>query len=112
MLSAHSMSEFPSTVIGMKESEGNFELVQAILKEFPHFQLFVGKESMIARAVRLGATGGVSGIANICPQLICSLYKGNERQSEIEALMGILEGHPFIPATKSIWSRKKERLGA
>ncbi len=99
--------EFPNTVIGMKESEGNFELVQAILKEFPHFQLLVGNETMIADAVSLGAAGGVSGIANICPQLICSLYKGKERQSEIEAFMKILGSHHFIPATKSVLEQKK-----
>jgi 4-hydroxy-tetrahydrodipicolinate synthase len=99
--------EFPNTVIGMKESEGNFELVQAILKEFPHFQLLVGNETMIADAVCLGAAGGVSGIANICPQLICSLYKGKERQSEIEAFMRILGSHHFIPAIKSVLEQKK-----
>jgi 4-hydroxy-tetrahydrodipicolinate synthase len=100
-------TEFPSTVIGVKESEGNFELVQTVLDKFPHFQLLVGKESMIAEAVSLGATGAISGLANICPQLICSLYNGNERQSEIEALMRILKGYPFIPATKSIMEQKK-----
>jgi 4-hydroxy-tetrahydrodipicolinate synthase len=91
----------------MKESEGNFELVKAILKEFPHFQLLVGNETMIADAVSLGAAGGVSGIANICPQLICSLYKGKERQHEIEAFMGILKNQPFIPSAKSIMEQKK-----
>ncbi len=100
-------AEFPNTIIGMKESEGNFELVQAILKEFPHFQLLVGNETMIADAVSLGAVGGVSGIANICPQLICSLYKGKERQSEIEAFMKILASHHFIPATKSVLEQQK-----
>jgi 4-hydroxy-tetrahydrodipicolinate synthase len=99
--------EFPSTVIGMKESEGNLELVRAILKEFPHFQLLVGNETMIADAVSLGAVGGVSGIANICPQLICSLYKSTDRQAEIEAFMGILGSHPFISATKSVLEQQK-----
>ena len=100
-------AEFPKTIIGMKESEGNLELVRAILKEFPHFQLLVGNETMIADAVSLGAVGAVSGIANICPQLICSLYKGKERQSKIEAFMGILGSHHFISATKSILEQQK-----
>jgi 4-hydroxy-tetrahydrodipicolinate synthase len=99
--------EFPNTVIGMKESEGNFELVQAVLKEFPHFQLLVGNEAMIAEAVSLGAAGAVSGIANICPQLICSLYNGKDRQHEIEAFKKILKNYPFIPAVKSIMEQKK-----
>lgn len=99
--------EFPNTVIGMKESEGNFELVEGVLKEFPHFQLLVGNETMIADAVCLGAAGGVSGIANICPQLICSLYKGKERQSDIETLMALVKKQPFIPAAKTIMQQKK-----
>jgi 4-hydroxy-tetrahydrodipicolinate synthase len=99
--------EFPATVIGMKESEGNFELIAAILKEFPQFQLLVGNETMIADAVSLGAAGGVSGIANICPQLICSLYQSKERQPEIQAFMRILKNYPFISAAKSIMQQKK-----
>jgi 4-hydroxy-tetrahydrodipicolinate synthase len=99
--------EFPNTVIGIKESEGNFELVAAILKEFPQFQVFEGNETMIADAVSLGAAGGVSGIANICPKLICSLYQSKERQHEIEAFKGILKNYPFIPAAKSVLEQKK-----
>ncbi|HUD01603.1 MAG TPA: dihydrodipicolinate synthase family protein [Rhabdochlamydiaceae bacterium] len=99
--------EFPTTVIGMKESEGNFELTSAVLKQFPNLQLLVGSEKMIADAVSLGATGGISGIANICPQLICSLYKSKERQPEIEALSAVLKNYPFIPAIKSLLAQKK-----
>ena len=100
-------TEFPKTVIGMKESEGNFELVKAVLKEFPDFQVLVGNETMIADAVSLGAAGGVSGIANICPKLICSLYQSSARQSEIETLKQILKNYSFIPAAKSILEQKK-----
>lgn len=99
--------EFPKIVIGIKESEGNWELVKAILKEFPDFQVLVGNEAMIAEAVNLGAAGGVSGIANICPELICSLYQGGARQSEIETLRRILKDYSFIPAAKSILEQKK-----
>ena len=43
---------------------------------------------MIADAVSLGAAGGVSGIANICPKLICSLYQSKERQHGLKQLRG------------------------
>ncbi len=99
--------EFPTTVIGMKESEGNFELIQSILKQFPDFQLLVGSEKLIAAAVSLGANGGISGIASFCPKLICSLYQGNERQSEIEALSAILKNYPFVAACKTVLEQKK-----
>jgi 4-hydroxy-tetrahydrodipicolinate synthase len=109
--------EFPETVIGIKESEGNFELTQAILKQFPGFKVMVGNEKQIAPAVKLGASGGVSGIANICPQLICSLYKNGDRQSEIEGLSAALKDYFFIPAFKSVlgaqgpqWNRVRPPL--
>lgn len=100
-------TEFPTTVIGIKESEGNIELVKAVLKEFPDFQVLVGNETMIAEAVSLGAAGGVSGIANICPKLICSLYQSTARQPEIEILKEVLKDYAFIPAAKIILELKK-----
>lgn len=99
--------EFPTTVIGMKESEGNFELIQAILKEFPQFKVFVGNETMISDAVAMGAVGAICGIANICPQLVCSLIESKKRQPEIERVKSILKNYAFIPAAKALLQQKK-----
>jgi 4-hydroxy-tetrahydrodipicolinate synthase len=100
--------EFPDTVIGIKESEGNWNLTQAILKRFPGFKVFVGNEQHIAAAVSHGASGGISGVANIAPKLICALYENGKdekkpnRDTEIEVLLALIKKHFFIPAVKSI----------
>lgn len=99
--------EFPTTVIGMKESEGNFELMQAILKEFSQFKVFVGNETMIADAISIGAAGAICGIANISPQLVCSLVESKKRQPEIERVKAILKNYSFIPAAKAFLQQKK-----
>lgn len=98
--------EFPSTVIGIKESEGNFKLITDILKEFPGFLVFAGKEKLVAPAVEKGAAGGINGIANLCPKLMCDLYKSSKWQSEIEQVSALFEDLPFIPACKMLLEKK------
>jgi dihydrodipicolinate synthase/N-acetylneuraminate lyase len=64
---------FPTQIVGIKESEGDFPLTQALLSSLPHFQTFVGNEKQIIQAAHLGAAGSTCGIANPYPELIYSL---------------------------------------
>ena len=99
-------AEFPSLIVGIKESEGNVKFIGDILQEFPGFRVFPGKETLLAAAVKLGAAGGINGVANLCPQLLCDLYQSNARQSEIEQISALFQGVPFIPACKILLEKK------
>lgn len=104
--------EFPNNVIGMKESEGNLALTKVVLKKFPNFQIFVGYENQIIEAVRSGASGSICGLANLYPELICSLYSlGKQRLStnppQVGQIFDALKGVPFIPAAKAFLERQK-----
>jgi len=64
-------------VVGLKDSSGDmiyFHRIRALLAERPDFSLLLGPEELLAEAVLLGAHGGVSGGANLCPQLYVDLY--------------------------------------
>ena len=107
--------EFPEIVIGIKESEGNLPFAKAILEAFPGFKVFVGKESHIIESVHLGGSGTICGIANLYPELICSLYsQGKEANSPnpaaIENVFKALNGIPFIPAAKSLMERRQGEI--
>ncbi len=105
--------EFPNNVIGIKDSEGNFSFIKEILNSFPGFKVFVGHETQISQAVQLGAAGGISGMANAYPELICSLYHfARDRQKpdnndEINSILKELKKYPLFPAIKSLVMNKK-----
>jgi 4-hydroxy-tetrahydrodipicolinate synthase len=64
-------------IVGLKDSSGSMlylHQVQMLLKDKPDFSLLVGVEELLGEAVLLGAHGGVSGGANLDPNLYVQLY--------------------------------------
>lgn len=64
-------------VIGFKDSSANGSYFQTVLYEMrdkENFSVFIGPEEMMAEVVLLGADGGVSGGANMFPELYVNLY--------------------------------------
>ncbi len=104
--------EFPEIVIGIKESEGNLSFTKTILETFPDFKVFVGNEKQIIESVHLGGAGTICGIANLYPELICSLYSQGKRANSpnpasIDAIFKALNGIPFIPAAKMLMKKRQ-----
>lgn len=99
-------TEFPNIVVGIKESEGNLFFVKEILTTVPQCKVFVGKEKQIPLAVSFGVSGTICGMANLWPELICSIYeKGNS--SKLEQVSSIFENRPFISSCKALLSDSK-----
>jgi 4-hydroxy-tetrahydrodipicolinate synthase len=97
--------EFPETIVGLKESEGNFSFAKELLAKLPGFSLFVGNEAHIREAMLLGAKGTICGLANIYPELILSLFDKNDKS--IVELQHILKGYPIFPAIKCLVEKMK-----
>ncbi len=98
--------EFPGIVIGLKESEGNLSFTKAILREVPQCKVFVGFEKQIPEAVKAGAAGSICGMANLWPELICSLCEKRELSPEFEQKVRAIEKYPFIACFKAILAKK------
>jgi 4-hydroxy-tetrahydrodipicolinate synthase len=65
-------------IAGLKDSSANgvyFSKLLTLFKDRPDFGLFVGPEEMMASMVLMGAHGGVSGGANVYPEVFVDLYK-------------------------------------
>jgi len=65
-------------IVGLKDSSADmvyFHRIQEVTAERPDFSLLIGPEELLAEAVLLGAHGGVSGGANLSPQLYVDLYR-------------------------------------
>lgn len=78
-------------VVGVKDSSADmlyFHQLQLLRRERPDFSLLVGPEGLLGEAVLLGADGGVSGGANVFPELYVALYDAavNGRRDRVAQL--------------------------
>jgi 4-hydroxy-tetrahydrodipicolinate synthase len=108
------LTEFPFSVIGIKESEGNLPFAKSILKQFPGFQVFVGNEQQIPETVYSGGSGSICGIANLYPELLCSLYEQSKQDpsassQKLDAVFKALENQHFVSAFKAFLESKKPK---
>ncbi len=80
-------ADYPN-VCGLKDSSGDLGYLAAVIRKFEHrpdFAIFCGPEEQLAEAVSMGAHGGVTGGANLWPELYVSLYKAAAAGDKIEA---------------------------
>lgn len=109
---------FPGAIAGVKDSSGDWEQTTALLAEHRDLAILVGHEGHLARAVREGASGAISGVANFAPALVAKLVRG-EDDARIDAVLDILLKLPVVPAVKAVlaartgdpaWSRVRAPL--
>jgi 4-hydroxy-tetrahydrodipicolinate synthase len=65
-------------VLGIKDTEGDFEYMQQLLelrKAFPSFRVFEGALPNLARSGRLGLDGSVQALANLLPDECAALWQ-------------------------------------
>lgn len=102
-------------IVGLKDSSGDLEYFQRAvgLKQLrPDWSIMIGPEAMLARSLKLGGDGGVSGGANLYPNLFVRLYESvtsgdvawESLQRQIEGLQEIYDigkyASRFIKGTK------------
>ncbi|MBB3211060.1 4-hydroxy-tetrahydrodipicolinate synthase [Herbaspirillum sp. Sphag1AN] len=105
-LIARLIKDFPETVVGIKDSSGDWDNVAAMLKEFPGFAIFPASESFLSRARPLGAAGCISATANVNPSGIARLCaqwdqpQGAQLQQQADAIRQTFQKYPMIAALK------------
>ena len=62
-----------STCHGVKDSSGDRSYAHALLVAHRDLTILIGDERLLAEAVRMGASGAISGLANIVPELLLPL---------------------------------------
>jgi 4-hydroxy-tetrahydrodipicolinate synthase len=92
---------FPQVVAGVKDSSGDWAQTTALLAEHRDLAILVGHEGHLARAVREGASGAISGVANFAPALLAKLVAG-EDDPRIDTVLETLLALPVVPAIKAV----------
>ena len=96
---------FPEVIAGVKDSSGDKAHTMSLLAEHRDLAILVGDESYLAEAVRNGASGAISGIANIAPDLVGALVSGVDDE-RIDEILRVVLAHPVVPAIKALLAAK------
>jgi 4-hydroxy-tetrahydrodipicolinate synthase len=102
------VAAYPATVVGIKDSSGDWDNLSALLREFPGFGTFTGNEKFLLQTLQGGGAGSINAVANVIPGPQRRLYDqwatlGAEKlQAEINQLRQITQAYPSIAALKQI----------
>ena len=94
--------EFPEIVRGVKDSGCDWSFTEKLLAARGHLEILVGDERDLARAVRAGGAGAISGLANVCPRRVRGLAVGGVDDPAVSALVDEVLRLPVTPAVKSL----------
>ncbi len=101
------VKDYPRTVLGIKDSSGDWSNTKAMLDRFPDFGVFCGSESFLLDNMRNGGAGCISATANINAPAIVDLFNNwekdnaDDRQARVTRFRKAIEGFAMIPALKS-----------
>ncbi|MGH6949810.1 MAG: dihydrodipicolinate synthase family protein [Vitreimonas sp.] len=106
---------FRGIVVGVKNSSGEWEAMEAVLKQLPGFKVFAGSEQFLLPTLRAGGPGCISATANVTHATLADLV-AHWREADADACQGavtrtrvMLQGYPTIPALKEIMAHASGR---
>jgi len=105
------LAAYPGTVVGIKDSSGDWSNTKAMLESFPDFEIFPGSETFLLDALRLGGVGCISATANINVKPMRALIDSwqsataDDQQAKLSALRATVQKFPMVPANKAILAR-------
>ncbi len=97
---------YPDTVVGLKDSSGDWNNTQAVIDNFPDFVTFPGSEVFLLQGLRAGGAGCITATGNINPAGIRKVFENwqtdqaDALQARITEVRKTVQAYPMIPALK------------
>lgn len=99
---------YPQTVVGLKDSSGDWNNTAALLDRYPGFAIFPGSEVFLLDALRKGGAGCITASGNVNVSGIAKLYaswqgpQADALQAEVTTVRNTLQRYPMVPALKRV----------
>jgi 4-hydroxy-tetrahydrodipicolinate synthase len=99
---------YPGIIAGVKDSGGDLDFTQDLIRRFSHLSIFTGSEVHLPEVLATGARGTICGLANVMPRLMramMDLPTAFDRRAVLPHLYAgdqILSRQPFIPSAKAV----------
>src|SRR5271166_5062590 len=97
------ITAYPKTVVGLKDSSGDWSNTASLLDRFPGFAVFPGSEVFLLDGLRKGAVGCITASGNVNVLGIKKVYdnwrgpQAEALQAEITTLRKALQFYPMVP---------------
>jgi 4-hydroxy-tetrahydrodipicolinate synthase len=99
---------YPGIIAGIKDSGGDLDFTEALLRRFSHLSIFTGSETHVPQVLANGGRGTICGLANVMPRLMRTMLEApnlfERRRYAPQILAGdlILSRGPFIASIKAL----------
>ena len=99
---------YPQTVVGLKDSSGDWNNTAALIERFPGFAVFPGSEVFLLDGLRKGGVGCITATGNVNVPGIRKVYENwrtpqaDALQAEITLARKTIQAYPMVPALKRI----------
>lgn len=101
--------EYPKTIVGMKDSSGDWAYTESVIKLLAPsgFRVYAGSEIFLMRALRAGGVGCISATANVNPRAIAELAAhwresdADQRQATLDQVRSIFAQYQMIAGMKT-----------
>jgi 4-hydroxy-tetrahydrodipicolinate synthase len=110
------LKAFPKTVIGIKDSAGDFANMQALLKAFPGFSVLAGADPLMKPLLEAGGHGCITATSNLVGKQLATVFahianpamaaEVEAAQARIVAVRNISNRFVQIPAIKALISHR------
>lgn len=100
---------YPKTVVGMKDSSGDWAYTESVIKLLAPsgFRVYAGSEVFLMRALRAGGVGCISATANVNPRAIAELAAhwgesdADQRQAALDQVRSVFAQYQMIAGMKT-----------
>lgn len=76
------LEAFPTYIVGIKDSTGDFDNMTALVKKFPTLKVFSGDDHLLWPLLAIGGAGSITATANLTPNLLADVAQGWKSNTE------------------------------
>jgi len=105
---------YPDTIVGVKDSSGNWPAMQAVIDAIPGFRMFAGTEQYLLADLQAGGAGCITATGNATSNLCQAVYTAHlagdaaaaaAAQEIATATRLMLQPHGAVPAMKELMAQ-------
>ena len=106
------LSAYPDTIVGMKDSTGDWSHMKHVVEAFPGFRVFSGTERYLLDILEAGGAGCISATVNVTCRLAGEVFARWQSedmrplQHRLTAIRAAIMVYPAIPALKRIMAEQ------
>ncbi|MFZ1805734.1 MAG: dihydrodipicolinate synthase family protein [Cyclobacteriaceae bacterium] len=105
---------YPETIMGMKDSGGDWSNMETICREIPGFKLYAGTEKYFLSVLKENGAGVISATTNLTGPLAAAVYthkdepNAEELQAQLTDARTAFEGPPFPSSVKHVLAKRSQ----